>query len=396
MSRELTQRGIDHLVLERGQAGDAWRSRPWESLRLQTPNWANTLPGAPAAGQDPDGFLVARDFAGQLQTYATQINAPIVEHCEVLSAKARNPGFELLTTCGTFHCDALVIATGACAKAKVPRTSADVPKSVDQLTAAQYRRPGNLRDGGVLVVGASASGVQIASELQASGREVTLAVSNHLRLPRQYRGRDIEWWLDLIGSLDERIEEVDDPVRVRNTPSPQISGQPHDVNLAALMTRGVDIVGRLTMVREGRALFSGGLSHVCDAADLKLLRLRQRIDAWAAECLRSAVFPAPEPLEPTPVPVTPRLDIDLNTGEIETIVWATGFEPDFSWLHLPVFDRRGRIAQDRGVVGAYPGLYVLGLPFLRRRRSALISGAGADANDLAEHLSAARRHRIAA
>lgn len=396
MSRELTRRHLDHLILERGRAGEAWRKRPWESLRLQTPNWANGLPGAPDPGPDHDGFLPARAFAGRLEHYAAQIEAPIREQCTVLTAKAHETGFLLLTDHGEFQCQFLVIATGACAQPRFPTLSSDIPKSVDQLTAAHYSVPGDLREGGVLVVGASASGVQIASELQASGRQVTLAVGNHLRLPRQYRGRDIEWWLDLIGALDDPIDDVDDLERVRRAPSPQITGHPNDVSLGALVGRGVEIVGRLATVRDGCALFSGGLAHVCNAADLKLERLRQRIDTWAVEHVRSAIFPAADPLEATPVPIAPRLDLALYSGEVSTIVWATGFRPDHSWLHLPVFDRRGRLAHDGGVVRGAPGLYVLGLPFLRRRRSALISGAGPDAHDLAEHLEASLRHRIAA
>ena len=386
MSRELSQRGIDHLVLERGRVGEAWHSRRWESLRLQTPNGENGLPGQPYDGQDPGGFMPASEFTNRLSDYARAIDAPVVANTRVLGVTRREDGFDLMTDAGPYRSRMLVLATGACAKPVVPALANTAPFCVVHTTPAQYRRPSELPDGGVLVVGASASGVQLAAEIQASGRPVTLAVGNHLRLPRRYRGRDIEWWLDTIGALDERFDDVDDVERARRTPSPQLTGWPHPVDLVALQDRGVAIVGRLMEIRDGRALFSGGLANACAAADLKLARTRTRIDEWVAEHLPSAIIPAPEPLVPTPVPAIPRLQLDLRSGEIATVVWATGFRPDHSWLDLPVFDRRGRIDHHGGVVKGVPGLYALGLPFLRRRRSALISGAGPDARDLADHL----------
>lgn len=397
MSRELTVRNIDHCLLERGRIGQSWRDRRWKSLRLQTPNWANGLPAVADPDPDPDGFLLASAFAERLDRYAGLISAPAQEGCEVFAAQVHERGFELATNRGEFVCEALVVATGACASPLVPPIAKTLQDNLLQLTASNYQRPEKLPEGGVLVVGASASGVQIATELQASDRQVILATGNHLRLPRSYRGRDIEWWLEAIGSLDERFDEVDDLLRVRQTPSPQLTGWPQKVDIGALQDRGVEIVGRLTGVRDDVLLFSGGIAHVCMVADLKLSRLCRRIDDWAASNLPSAVFPPAEALKPTPVPQDPRLKLDLNSGEIRTIVWATGYRPDYSWLRLPVFDKhRGQLDHHGGVVTSAPGLYVLGLPFQRRRRSALISGAGPDAHDIAEHLVAGLRSRLAA
>lgn len=397
MSRELTARGIEHLVLERGAAGNAWRTSRWDSLKLLTPNWANGLPGRPYTGPAFHGFMHASDFAERLRSYAGFIAAPMVENIQVSRVHAMPDGFTLKTCEGPIQCRCLVAATGGAARPAVPPMAAAVPTHIFQTDPATYKRPSDLPDGGVLVVGASASGVQIARELRLSGRRVTLAVGNHIRLPRHYRGRDIEWWLDAIGALDESLDEVEDLARVRRTPSPQLIGGPDPVDVEALHHLDVEIVGRLADIRDGHVLFSGGLAHLCQSADLKLGRLLDRIDLWAVERIPGAdLLPIVRP-SATPLPVAPRLNLDLGSGEIASIVWATGFGPEHTWLRdLPVFDRRGRLIHDAGVVTGAPGLYVLGLPFLRRRRSLQISGAGPDARDIAQHLGRHLRHSAAA
>ena len=242
------------------------------------------------------------------------------------------------------------------------------------------------------MVGASASGVQLADELHRSGRPVTLAVGEHVRMPRTYRGRDILWWLDASGLLDQRYDEVDDLVRARNVPSMQLVGSPgRTVDLNALSSAGVRLAGRLAGIQDGVAQFSGSLPNVCALADLKLGRLLNTIDAWAGA--------AGERFAPTVVRAAP-LGLDLRSGEISTIVWATGYRPDLSWLDVPVLDRRGRVVHDGGVT-ACPGLYLIGMPFLRRRKSSLIDGAADDAAELTTHLAghldalAGRRERNA-
>ena len=257
------------------------------------------------------------------------------------------------------------------------RLAQQVPAGITTLSTADYRNPAALPDGGVLVVGASASGIQIAHELHRSGRPVTLAVGEHVRMPRTYRGRDILWWMDASGLLDERYDEVPDLLRARNLPSMQLVGTPEraTLDLNALRTLGVRLVGRLAGIRDGTALFSGSLPNVCALADLKLGRLLDTIDAWAARAGIGGDQP-PQRFAPTEVPAPVPLSLDLRGGEIASIVWATGYRPELSWLHVPVLDRKGRVVHDGGVTAA-PGLYLIGMPFLRRRKSSLIDGAAA-------------------
>jgi putative flavoprotein involved in K+ transport len=388
MSRRLTERSIDHVVLERGEVANAWRTERWSSLRLLTPNWQTRLPSFAYRGDDPDGFMTAGEVTGLIARYATAVDAPVHTHTTVRSVQRCDGGYDVVTDRGTWTAPTVVLASGACNVAHVPSFAADVPRSVTTLTPMGYHGAGDLPDGGVLVVGAGATAVQLADEIHRSGRPVTLAAGEHVRLPRTYRGCDIFSWMESTGVLDQRFDAVDDIIRARHVASPQLVGS-HDrraVDLNALSDRGVRIVGRLGRVADGRAQFAGSLANMCALADLKMHRLLDAIDAWAGTTCA-------ERPEPTRVPARPTLELDLTSGEIRTIVWATGFRPDHSWLHVPVFDRRGQVKHDGGVVTGTRGLYLLGMPFLRRRRSTFIHGALADTRDLAEliRLDLARR-----
>lgn len=387
MSHALSSRGIDHLILDRGGVANAWRTDRWDSLHLLTPNWANGLPGSPYLGPEPDGYMTVSELVARIDSYAQRFSAPIQRHTAVVRVRGTDSGFHIETSQGPVRSKALVVATGACARPNVPALSAAVPTGVFQTTPSAYKRPGELPEGGALVVGSSASGVQLAREIQASGRQVTLAVGWHTRLPRAYRGHDVEWWLDAIGALDERFDEVDDLQRARRTPSPQLIGGPDPVDLNALQESGVEIVGRLMDIRNGVALFSGGLANACASADLKMFRLLDTIDEWVVERgLDDGRLPAERPA-PTRLPDVPALSRNLTDRGIRTVVWATGYRPDLCWLDMPVFDARGRLRHRGGVVAA-PGLYAMGLTFMRRRRSHQISGVGEDARELSAHLHA--------
>jgi len=388
MSHCLTTRSIDHTVLERGEVAHSWRTERWDSLRLLTPNWQSRLPGSRHEVGDPDGFRTMAETVALLEGYAATVAAPVQTRTRVTSVRRVDDGYRVSTDRGDWRCRTVVLASGACNIPSVPALAQALPPDIRQLTSMEYRNPGQVAEGGVLVVGASASGTQIAEELQLAGRPVTLAVGEHIRSPRVYRGRDIEWWMDAAGVLDDRYDEQDDIVRARNVPSLQLAGTTdrRSVDLNRLSSLGVRLVGRLAGVADGRLQFAGSLRNVCALSDLKMNRLLERLDEWAeARGLDGEVGP-PERFEPTRVEPSPPLWIELGRGEIRTVVWATGFRPDYSWLDVPVLDRKGRIRHDGGVVES-PGMYLMGIPFLRRRKSSLIDGAGDDARDLSAHLA---------
>jgi putative flavoprotein involved in K+ transport len=396
MSRCLTERSIDHVVLERGEVANSWKTERWDSLRLLTPNWQSRLPGSGYQGDDPDGYRTMPQTIEFIERYAEGISAPVQTNTVVKSVRPTDDGYQVVTDQGDWQARTVVLATGACNIGNVPALAAGVPSSIASLTPREYRNPDQIAPGGVLVVGASASGTQIAEELHRSGRPVTLSLGEHVRVPRVYRGRDIKWWMDAVGVLDEFYTEVDDINRVRNVPSLQLAGsdERRTVDLNALTDIGVTLRGRIAGISSGKAQFSGSLKNLCQMADLKMNRLLERIDEWVAEHLGEGEVAPPHRFDPTRVEASPLLSMDLNNGEIETIVWATGFRPDYSWLDVPAFDRKGRLRHDGGVVES-PGMYLMGIPFLRRRKSSLIDGAGDDARDLSAHLAAYLDGRIA-
>ena len=375
-------------MLERGEVANSWRRERWNSLRLLTPNWLSQLPGLGYQGPDPDGYMTMGEVTEFIERFAKVSGAPVRTGANVTSVRRVDDGYQVTTGSGQIVCRALVIASGACNAPAVPELTAAVPAQVKQVTAFGYRDPAELPDGGVLVVGASATGVQLAAELRRSGRPVTLAVGEHVRLPRTYRGQDVLWWMDAAGVWDQRYDEMDDLTRARSLPSPQLVGTPEraTLDLNALVGLGVGLTGRWAAVRDGRALFSGGLRNVLSLADLKLGRLLDTFDEWALTSGRDGEFGPPERSEPTHVPESARLQLDLNSGEIRTIVWATGFRPDYSWLDVPVVDEKGRLRHEGGVVDS-PGLYALGLPVLRRRKSTFIYGIEDDAREVIDHLA---------
>ena len=387
-SRCLTARSIDHVVLERGEIANSWRRERWDSLRLLTPNWQSRLPGYQYEGADPDGYMTMREVIDFISRFAVLSDAPVRTHTTVTCVKRTDAGYDVTTTNGNLRCRAVVLASGACNVPSVPSLGQAVPPSIQSFTPFSYRNPNDLPEGGVLIVGASATGVQLADEIRRSGRPVTLSVGEHVRLPRTYRGRDVLWWMDASGVWNQRYNEIDDLTRVRRLPSPQLIGTPErmTLDLNALSSAGVEIVGRLAAVRDGQALFSGGLRNQFALADLKMNRLLGTFDEWARSHAREAEVGPPERFEPTRAPASSRLKLDLRNGELRSIVWATGFRPDYSWLDVPVIDDKGHLRHDGGVVDA-PGLYALGLPVLRRRKSTFIHGAEDDARELVDHLA---------
>jgi putative flavoprotein involved in K+ transport len=382
-------------VLERGEVANSWRRERWDSLRLLTPNWQSRLPGAAYEGGDPDGYMTAAEVVELIERCATSIGAPVRTGTDVTSLRCvGDAGYRLTSDRGEIEARTVVIASGACNLPAVPAFADAVPADVEQLTPFDYRSPDQLPDGGVLVVGASATGVQLAAEIRHSGRPVVVSVGEHVRLPRTYRGRDVLWWMDASGVWDQRHDEVDDLPRARRLPSPQLVGTPEQatLDLGALMALDVELVGRWASVRDGVALFSGGLRNVCALADLKLNRLLASFDEWAGASAPNTEIGPPERFAATEPPRSPRWQLDLRSGEIGTILWATGFRPDYRWLDVPVLDTRGQLRHKGGVLDS-PGLYALGLPVLRRRKSTFLCGIEDDAREVIGELDAYLQRR---
>ncbi len=392
MSRCLMESGVDHVVLERGRVGERWRSERWDSLRLLTPNWQSRLPGFRYDGPDPDGYMSMPEVVRYLDRYARSFSAPVEESTSVLAVESVGTGYRVTTDRGEWEAPNVVIATGHCDTPVVPAMARQLPDDVVQVVPPRYRNPGQLPAGGVLVVGSSATGVQLAAEIHSSGRPVTLAVGRHTRLPRVYRGRDILWWLDAMGIFDESTDEVFDLAISRSQPSLQLVGRPDraTLDLPALQERGVRLVGRATGVAGARVSFADDLVAHTVAADARLARLIQRMDIFAARTGLDAELGPGEAFRPFLWPAPSATEIDLRAEGVRTVVWATGFRRLYPWLKVPVLDERGEIRHEGGVT-PFPGLYVIGLYFLRRRKSSFVDGVGGDAMELTAHLAARLR-----
>ena len=384
MSRTLSSQGIDHVVLERHRVGHAWRAERWDSLRLLTPNYLTRLPGAAYTGADPDGFMTAAEVAAFLTDYAGAGNLPVQEGVSVQQVRPNDDGFETITNGGVWRSRCVVDATGACKRPKIPEVAAGLPHRISQLTPLEYRNPAQVPEGNVLVVGASASGAQIADELARAGRAVTLAVGAHVRLPRTYRGVDIHRWMDVIGILDEHHCEIDDIDRARRVPSLQLIGTPErrNIGLNELAANGVRFTGKFMAATGTHAQFSGAFANACRSADLKQQRLLDLVDDWVTAHGLDAGLAPPDRPAPTSVDCSP---LTMPLDAIDTVVWATGYRPHHPWLPSSALDARGHVRHQGGVV-PIPGLYLIGQPFMRRRKSAFLCGVGDDADAVSRHI----------
>ena len=392
VSRLLTAAGHDHVVLDRGRVGERWRTERWDSLHLLTPSWMSRLPGWWYGGPEPDGFMSAARFVHHLTRYAASFEAPVLPGTAVLDVSRSGDGYRVVTSRGTWHARHVVVATGPHGQPHVPPGLGHAGDAT-VLHSSRYRNPTQLAPGGVLVVGASASGVQIADELARAGRDVVLAVGSHSRMPRRYRGMDAFWWMESTGRLARTIDEMPDPDAARRETSLQLVGrnQPgekgRDLDLAALQARGVRLVGRVTGVSGSTLQLGGDLAGTMAAADRKMHRFLDTVDDYARRSgLADEVLPVVRP-RPVAVPAVPSR-IDVRAEGIGTVLLATGFRPDHPWLRLPVLAPDGNIRQRQGVTPV-PGLYVVGQRFQHRRDSGLIDGARHDARTVVQHLLAA-------
>jgi putative flavoprotein involved in K+ transport len=395
VSRLLTLEGRDHVVLDRGRVAESWRTARWDSLHLLTPNWMARLPHWSHQGHDADGFMSASQFVHYLERYAASFSAPVLAAVRVEEVSAVGDRYRVVTDCATWLARHVVVATGPGSRQRVPKALQGLGTDVHLTTSADYRNPRQLAEGGVLVVGASASGVQIADELAAAGRKVVVAVGRHNRTPRDYRGMDIYWWLDRTGRLARTIDEVGDPEAARREPSLQLigrrrhNGQTLELDLQTLQSRGIRLAGHLAGADGQRVTFADDLADSVGDADHRMHRLLDSVDrhidqsgltreVWAAERPRAvALHDAPT-------------ELDLAAEGIGTVLLATGYSQSHSWLKLPITAPDGSIRQRRGRTEA-PGVYVVGQRFQHRRDSGMVDGARHDAAMVVADLVGAER-----
>ena len=385
----LDQLGHDHVVFDRGRVAERWRSERWASLRTLTPNWMTRLPGADYTGPDPNGFMTMPELVAQFEAYAGSFSAPVLERTQVESVVQTGDAFQVVAG-GVWRARNVVVATGWADRPHIPSSARQLPGRVQQLTAGSYRHPGQIQGRGVLVVGASASGAQIADELARAGHDVTVAVGRHRRVPRRYRGRDIMWWLDRLGILDRYPRDEHERRQLLGEPSLQLAAH-RVVDLNTLGEDGVAVTGRLAGVGDGRAWFADDLATTIADADRRLRRLLDRIDRRADQ-----LGIPPDRDRMAPVSTGPTVaSLDLGAGGVDAVVWATGHYRSYPWLQVPVLDSNGEIRHDHGITPV-PGLYVSGMRFQSGRRSTFIDGARVDAPviaDAIEHRTA--RDRVA-
>lgn len=382
MSRCLAALQVDHLLIERGAVAERWRAMRWDGLRLLTPNWMTRLPGRRSGGDDPDGFMDRAALIAMLEGYAQ--GAPVLGHATVRRLARSGAGYRIETDRGTIRARAVVIATGACDRPVLPGWAGAIGDAAQVLHAADFVRPEALPPGGVVVVGASSSGVQIARALARAGRPVTLAVGRHTRMPRRYRGQDIFHWLDRAGMLEDRWSDAPNLEAARRQPSMQLSGHGR-IDLGLLRRNGVRLAGRATGVEGGRLRLADTLAGDMAASELRLRRTLARIDRHVAT--GGLDLPADRRAWIAPArPRSTRTAVDLRGEGIGAVIFATGYGRDYGWLDLPVLDAAGELIHHGGIL-PLPGLYALGLRFMRRRSSSFIDGVGRDAEDIVMHLA---------
>jgi putative flavoprotein involved in K+ transport len=391
MSYCLRAHGIEHVVVEAHQVGHEWRERRWDTFCLVTPNWQCRLPGFPYQGDDPDGFMVRSEILRYLEDYVVHFGPPLVSGVAVTRLRRGVDGsFSVSTTDGECTADQVVVATGPYHAPSVPRLAERVPDGIEQLHSSRYRNPGQLRPGGVLVVGTGQSGCQIAEDLHLAGRQVHLAVGSAPRVARRYRGRDCVAWLDEMGHYAKGIDAFDDADAVRMRVNHYVTGRDggRDIDLRAFARDGMRLYGRLTGIADGTASFADDLTVNLDHADAVAEGIKDAIDAHVAA--RRIDAPAEPRYVPVWEPTDQRAALDLTEAGIGSVIWCTGFARDHRWIEIPAFDGRGYPMHWRGVTNC-AGLYFLGLPWQYSWGSGRFEAIGRDAEFLAAHIDAARR-----
>jgi len=388
ISYYLSQEDREHVVLERAPAvAHAWRNQRWDSFTLVTPNFQVRMPGAEYEGSDPYGFMSLAQVIEYFDDYVKRFRLPV--HCgvEVFTVEQMGPSYLVRTSEGSYLAENVVIATGLYQSPKIANYSQEIPEAILQMHSMHYRNPATLPKGAVLVVGTGQSGAQIAQELYQSGRKVYLSIGSAGRVPRRYRGKDINDWFTRMGMFDTKVEELKSPKDKFNA-HPQISGKNggQSLNLHKFARDGVVLLGHVRAARDGHVILAPDLKGTLAKFDQFEIDALKKIDDYIARTGLTA------PAESVPklhdgYAQEVRTDLDLQGSGISTIIWATGYNFDFSLVKLPVVDADGYPIQKRGVT-AYPGLYFLGLPWLHSRRSGILFGVGDDAAYIASHITA--------
>lgn len=392
LSHELTRLKVEHVILEKGVLANAWLTQRWDSFSLVTPNWMLRLPGRQYEGDEPDAFMPGSEFVRWLQDYARSFAAPVRTGVEVTRVSRSGSGFLLSTSTGQIACDNVVIATATYQTPRIPDLAAHIAPAIRQIHAADYRNPSQLPAGAVLVVGSAQSGCQIAEELHLAGRPVYLSTSSAGRLPRRYRGRDANDWQDRIGLLDRTPDMLESPAaRFRGDPHLTGSGGGRTLNLHTFACAGIRLLGRLAAVDGDELRFDDDLARNMLAADDFAERFCATVDDYIT---RAAIAAPPADafnsdfggVRRGQAPAAPPAIRAGETG-IGSVVWATGFRYDFSWVEAPCFDAFGYPVQERGAADI-PGLFFLGLNWMHKRKSGIIYGVGDDAEYLAPVIAA--------
>lgn len=399
VSYYLNQRGLDHLVFERGRIGESWSSQRWDTFTLNTANKLNELPGASFWGNDPDGFSSANAFVQSLEHYVAAHQLPVVEQARVLSVKKSDLSdcFEVTASqqgrIGQYECRQLILASGAMNEKKILAFTGAISPALRQLHTSEYRQAAQLPDGAVLVVGGAQSGCQIAEDLADAGRTVYLSTSRVARIPRRYRGKDIMDWLTTLGFFDMQAEDVPDPA-MRHLKTPQLTvadGGQRSISLQSLFRKGVSILGKLQNA-DGQTVFiePNAPQHVAFADDFSR-QVKGIIDGFiATNQLTAPAADLPDLNADCASTVT---SLNLSEHGITSIIWTTGFRADFSYVNLPILDNDGHPKQQQGLAHI-AGLYVLGLPWLRSRKSGILFGLKDDARFVADAVQAYHQQRL--
>jgi putative flavoprotein involved in K+ transport len=386
ISYHLKQRGLSHLVLERGRIGERWKSERWDGLKFQFPNWSVRLPDFPFPHEDPDGFADLAAIAGFIDAYAAFVAPPIRCGVNVTKLSRDGAGFVAETSQGKIEAKKVVVATGPYQRAILPDLLRDEP-DLFQVHASNYLNPEQLPAGAVLVVGAGASGAQIAEELLRAGRRIFLSVGQTTRLPRRYRGHDLVWWFEQLGIFDRTPEERG-PIRVYPTISGAYGG--HTIDYRRFAAEGITLLGRVAAARDRVLDIGPGLGKSLAEADLYYAAFLDMADDHVrTHGLDLPEEPAARAQLPDPLCVSePIRRLDLRAEDINAVIWATGYGVDFGWIDIAAFDAAGQPLQRRGISDV-PGLYFLGLQWMSRMASSFMSGVGDDAAALADHIARA-------